>query len=462
MKIVLVVLDATRSDFLGPFGGRDGVTPTIDTLADSGLTFTNCYSGAPWTPASHATMFTGQYPSHHDVRGPNLVYPTDGHYFPERLSACGIRTQAIGAEPWLSRTQGVSRGFTRFHDQSKTFENLREEGHHTFGDLPMLFRAGAKYGIEKFRAQFGTDYGAGQFALFLFQEWTRRADAFTFLNISVAHSPYDPPAVFQRRIGVDARSDDPFVDDQPVHAYIGGEAEPDADVWAEIRDRYRGGIAHADYLLGRALETVDDDTWIIVTADHGDNLGENQRMGHQFSLHDNLINVPLVISHPSLDGHVRDDLVSHVDLAPTIYEIARQSGYDVSLPSGFPGRSLFDPVDDERVVFAEYGPPGPHINALLNNTENIDSADIDRLYQVIRAAMTDEFKLLWYSDGRKELYRRGEEDGPELSESHPEIVDDLLAAMDSTLAPPQEADMSHIDTYVRDDVKDTLEALGYL
>jgi hypothetical protein len=76
--------------------------------------------------------------------------------------------------------------------------------------------------------------------------------------------------------------------------------------------------------------------------------------------------------------------------------------------------------------------------------------------------MSKEFKLLWYSDGRKKLYRRGNEDGPELSESHPEVVNNLLAAIDSTLAPPQEADMNGIDAYVRDDVEDTLEALGYV
>jgi arylsulfatase A-like enzyme len=462
MKVALIVLDATRKDFLTCFGGEPGVTPTIDSLAESGIRFPNCYSGAPWTPASHATMFTGTFPSKHDVRGTDLSYPVDSHYLPSTLRDHGIRTQAIGAEPWLSRDQGVNRGFVRFHDRSKVMENLREQGSHTISDLPTLLRAGLKYGVEVVRSRLGTDYEADRFDLFLFQEWLKQSDSFTFLNIPVAHGPYDPPAPLRGRTGVEIDSNDEFLEEQSIHPYIVGESDLDETVFADLRELYRAGVAHADYLLSRALDGIDDDTWIILTADHGDNLGANQRMGHQFSLHDNLINVPLIVSHPSLDSEICERLVSHVDIAPTVYDIARRSGYDVSPPPKLPGRSLLEPREKERIVFSEYGPPGPHINALMNNTEDIGEEQLAELYQTIRAAMTEEFKLLWYSDGRIELYRRGEEDGPELADERPAVVDRLLDAMERELGPTQEADMNDIDAYVREGVEDKLEALGYL
>lgn len=462
MKVALIVFDATRKDFVSCFGGEQGVTPTVDSLAESGILFPNCYSGAPWTPASHATMFTGTYPSKHNARGTDLTYPAEGQYFPSVLRDNGIRTQAIGAEPWLSREQGVNRGFTRFHDRSKVMENLQAEGSHTISDIPTLLRAGVEYGVELARSRLGTDYEAGRFDLFLFREWLKRSDSFTFINIPVAHGPYHPPAAMRERAGVELSSNDEFIQEQSVHSYIAGEAELDEAVLADLRELYRAGVAHADYLLGRALEGIDDETWIILTADHGDNLGDNQRMGHQFSLHDNLINVPLIVSHPSLSREVRDDLVSHVDIAPTVYEIARRAGYDVANPAELPGRSLLESHDEERIVFAEYGPPGPHINALINNTEEIGDELLTDLYQTIRAGMTEEFKLLWYSDGRTELYRRGAEDGPELSEDHPDVVDRILEAMERELGPTQEAEMDDIDSYVREGVEDQLEALGYL
>jgi arylsulfatase A-like enzyme len=464
MKIGLVVLDATRTDFLGPYGGEDDATPTVDNLAEKGLVFTDCIAGAPWTPASHATMFTGRYPSAHDVRADDLSFPENGHYLPEALSDAGIRTQGIGAEPWLARRQGVHRGFERFHDGSKVTENLHEAGHHTPGDLPTLFRAGAGYGTEPLRSRLGTDRDAARFGVFLFREWLRRADSFTFMNISVAHGPYDPPQVFRDRLDVSVTSDDPYLDHQSIHPYIVGHETPSEEAWADIRQLYAAGVAHADYLLGRAIERMDDDTWLIVTADHGDNLGENRRAGHQFSLADDLINVPLIISHPSLTAGRRDDLVSHVDLAPTVYDILDREGFDVpGVPADLPGRSLLDgPGPEGRVVFAEYGPPAPHINALLNRTDKkVDPETLDTLFRGIQAAVTGDFKLLRYTDGETVLYRRGDET-EDMSDDQSGVVETLLAAMDEELGPMKDIDLSEMDAYVEAGVEDRLEALGYL
>lgn len=463
MKIAFIVLDATRRDYLGPYGGPEGATPTIDRLAESGIVFEDCISGAPWTPASHATMFSGRYPSDHGVRANDLTYPTDGHYLLDTLSSVGIRTQGIGAEPWLSRRQGVHRGFDRFHDRSKVRENLAEEGHHTLRDLPDLLGAGAKYAAEKVRTRLGTDREADRFDVFLFQQWAANEDSFTFLNVPVAHGPYRPPQVFRDQVGIETTSGDPFVEDQSIHPYIVGETDPPEAAWEDVRDLYTAGIAHADYLLGRAIEGLDDDTWIFLTADHGDNLGENRRAGHQFSLHDDLVNVPLVVSHPSLSPGRREDVVSHVDLAPTVYSIVEDAGFDPGVDtSELPGRSLLDgPAGDDRIVFSEYGPPGPHTNALLNNTDRVDRPTLEKLFRSQRAAFTSTFKYLRYGDGEEHLYRRGDET-TDVAGDHPEVRDRLATAMDERLGPPAEVDMESIDAYVEADVADQLEHLGYL
>jgi len=465
MKIGLVVLDATRADVLGPYGGRQEATPVLNRLADRGIVFTNCISGAPWTPASHATMFTGRYPSEHDVRADDLSFPKGGHCLSGSLQNAGLRTQGIGAEPWLSRRQGFSRGFDRFHDGSKIKENLTEMGHHTLGDLPTLLRAGAQYAGAQLRDRIGVDRGAGRFDVCLFREWLRRADSFTFMNISVAHGPYDPPATFRDRLDVEPTSDDPYLDHQSIHRYVTGHETPSEAAWADIRQLYAAGVAHADYLLGRAIERMDDDTWLFVTADHGDNLGENRRAGHQFSVHDTLINVPLVISHPSLEPTTRDDLASHVDLAPTIYDILDREGYDAPSPEslGLPGRSLLSgPTPEDRVVFAEYGPPGPHINALFNRTdEPVDEATVEELFRGVQAAVAVEWKLLRYSDGETVLYRRGDET-TDRSDDHPEVTRRLRGAIDEELGAMKDIDLATMDAYVEADVEDRLEDLGYL
>jgi len=462
MKVALIVLDATRRDFLGPYGGPEEATPTINRLADRGIVFEDCVAGAPWTPASHATMFTGQYPSHHGVRGNDLTYPTTGHYLPEVVSESGIRTQGIGAEPWLSRRQGVHRGFDRFHDRSKVRENLEAPGAHDPTDLPDLLAAGAGYAAEKVRTRLGTDREADRFDIFLFRQWARRADSFTFLNIPVAHGPYHPPQEFRDQVGVRVESSHPFVDDQSIHPYIVGEIDPPSEAWEDVRSLYTAGVAHADYLLGRAIDSLDRDTWILLTADHGDNLGENGRAGHQFSLHDSLINVPLILAHSSLSPGRRSDIVSHVDIAPTLYDILGREGIDVPIDGeSLPGRSLLTDPAEDRVVFSEYGPPGPHTNALLNHTEDVDQATLDDLLRAQQAALTSEYKYLRYDDGECHLYRRGDET-TDVTGTHPELVDRLSAAIDDALGRPTDVGLEDIDGYVEADVEKRLERLGYL
>ncbi|MFB6219675.1 MAG: sulfatase, partial [Halobacteriaceae archaeon] len=444
----------------GPYGGPSAATPTLNALAERGVVFENCYSGAPWTPPSHATMFTGTYPSHHDVRAHDLTFPETGPWLPELLSAAGIRTQGVGSEPWLSRAQGFARGFDRFHDSSKVGENLRDVGHHRLNDFPALVRAGAGYAGQSLRERAGSGTGAAQFGVHLFREWARRAGAFTFTNISVAHGPYDPPQAFRERLGVTA--DPEKFNTEDAHKLRTGELDL-ADVdWERLRRLYQAGVAHADHLLGRALDGLPEDTWIIVTADHGELLGEHGgEMRHQFSLHDEVINVPLVVAHPSLEPGRRTDLVSHVDLLPTVRDVLEREGRAPPDPGELPGRSLLEPPATDRTVFAEYGPPATQVNALLNSVDGVSDETVAELYRSIRAAITPEYKLITYSDGSRELYRTGDE-SENLADETPDVVADLEARMADELGEPAEPDFENIDAYVREGVEDQLRELGYL
>jgi arylsulfatase A-like enzyme len=460
MKVALVVLDATRTDYLGPYGG-DAPTPTLDALARQGVTFDNCFAGAPWTPASHATMFTGQYPSTHDVRADDLSHPSSDHWLPETLSDLGVTTQGIGAEPWLSRRQGFDRGFDRFHDTG---------GHDWHHYLPLL-PAGLGYARSKLRCRLGEDDGSDRFDLHLFRQWADTSDSFTFANISVAHSPYDPPERFLREAGAAIEPQTDFAREQPFYSVIAGETEPTEAEWAEVERRYEAGIAHADYLLGKAVEALDDDTWLFVTADHGELLGESGLAVHQFSLREELVNVPLLVTHPSLERQTVDDPVHHVDLAPTIYDIAEREGYDTGdTTENLPGRSLLSTVSgqsaveqtdgDERIVFAEYGPPVVATNTLRNNTNVSDSEAVEQFFVGIQAAITESFKLLRRGDGTEQFVRR-EDETTDVSEEFPEARRRLAAALDSELGSLPSVEPTELDGYVESDVQDRLEHLGY-
>lgn len=451
MRVAFVVLDTLRTDHVEPYGGPTGATPTLSRLADRGVVFEDCIAGAPWTPASHATMFTGQYPSDHGVRADSLEFPTDGPFLPELFSDADITTQGIGAEPWTSRRQGFDRGFDRFHDTG---------GHPWTHYLPLL-PAGAAYAIERLRSRLGTDYGADRFDLHLFRQWARWSDSFTFLNISVAHGPYDPPAVFRDERDAHLRTDHPFVEEQSFYRYIGGETDPPDEAWDDVRRLYAAGVTHADYLLGRALDRLPDDTWVVVTADHGEHLGEGTNAVHQFSVRDELVHVPLIVAHPSLEPRRVSRTVSHVDLLPTVCRIAHDAGFDVRTPDNLPGRDLFgDDVADHRVVFTEYGPPVVATNALLNECSRIDESSLESLFVSRQAVVSGPWKLVRTPDGDR-LYRRDDETVG-VGDDNPRVRDRLAAAMDETLRSPPTVDRTDLDAYVDESVEDRLETLGYL
>jgi len=448
MKIALIVLDSVRKDHLSPYGGPIEITPTVDRVAKSGVVFTNCIAGAPWTPASHATMFTGEYPSNHGVRADNLAFPKTGQYLPEILSDAGIKTQCVGSEPWLSRRQGVDRGWDVFHDTG---------GHSPLHYLPFL-PAGIRYAVDRASNVVGTDYGTGRFSIHLFNQLARRSDSFTFVNIPVAHSPYDAPDVFGERLN-SQESVHPFVNDQEFYRYIGGERDPGPEAWETVRERYAAGVAHADHLLKQALDGLDDDTWIILTADHGEHLGEDGLAVHQFSLRDELVNVPLIVAHPSLDHDLEDRMVSHVDIAPTVYDIVRQNGFDPRPDDDLPGESLLGEGSEDRVVFSEYGPPVVATNTLINRCERLSRDRIDEWFTGLQAAVSDKYKLIRTDDGEEALYQRCDETTPV---TVPDIAARLRSAMENSLGPLPNVDPEVLDAYVDASVEEELADLGYL
>jgi arylsulfatase A-like enzyme len=183
-----------------------------------------------------------------------------------------------------------------------------------------------------------------------------------------------------------------------------------------------------------------------------------------FSLSDELINVPLIVSHPSLTPGRRSDVVSHVDLAPTVYDLLDRE--DINVPvdiSSLPGRSLFDDpnLDENRIVFSEYGPPGPQLNALFNNADRVPEGVVEDVSRHIRAAVTQEHKYLRYDDGEERLYRRTDET-TDVIDDYPEVYDRLSTAMDDTLNEPTTVELNNLDAYVESDVIDQLEHLGYV
>ncbi len=285
LSVLLVTIDTLRADALGCYGGTVASTPVIDRLAREGVRFSRAHAHNVVTLPSHANILSGRYPLAHGVRdNSGFRFPDGTDTLATILKRAGYRTGAfVSAFPVDSRF-GLARGFDVYDDQLGDPE--------TRSAFFMQERGGAQTmeAARRFRAAQGD------------------ARTFTWIHLYEPHFPYAPPEPFATRYA----------------------SSP-----------YHGEVAYADSLLGPLLEPLlaagrDGRTLVIVTADHGEGLGEHGEKTHGIFAYEGTLHVPLVLFAPRiLTPAVVDARVRHVDLVPTVLD-----ALGLPIPEDLPGRSL--------------------------------------------------------------------------------------------------------------------------
>jgi arylsulfatase A-like enzyme len=351
-NILLVVLDTARADHFGPWGDR-ARTPVFDQLASHGVAVPHARSAAPWTVPSHASLFTGLRPFEHGVTGlaayadgrvvslgPAIAHNAD-RWLPAAMQAAGYRTFGVSANVWITPPMGFDLGFDSFHPVGPA--KIRPRGGETVARrrwihrIPAPIRAGIKGPVRQMQeARNGRDFGSIQAVAAITAEATRgNAPFFGFVNIIEPHAPYLPPGGCNPLRGV-RRLQGPklvrrYLMNAHAVAYNAGAAEIPDEALVTFRELYAGEIAYSDRLLGRMLESLEanhvlDDTLIVVTSDHGENLGEDHLIGHQASLDDRLLHVPLVFAGPGMSEAPSGSVVFPMTGVPWV--LARVAGLE--------------------------------------------------------------------------------------------------------------------------------------
>lgn len=468
-NILLIVLDAVRKDHIPAYGYEKGSTPTLDAFSEIATRYEEAIAPAAWTPPSHASMFTGQYPSHHGVVGRKPQYEPEQPHVAEALSEAGYSTLGFSNSYHTSKARGFDRGFDYYHD---------------IRDLPQIkgrwfepSRSFAKLVVNYYRN--GHDISAFQLDKF---ERVLRADHepfFGFINLNSAHSPYNPPDEFKREF--EARFDSWETVDETAarnvgnrdgYKYMMGEIEMGDAEWDLLKCWYDGEIAYLDRLLGQFFETlrergVFEDTMVVVTADHGESFGEDGLAYHKFSLGEQLVNVPLLVKWPGQDTKkVSDELVSLTDLVPTFLDVA-----DAPQPTVSDGRSLVSDPEPEA-VFAEFGHPYEGtlrnlVDAMFENCDLENESLTDRLAEYserlnrynrgLQAVRTHDHKLVKPTRGDRELYRLTPE-GEQRTEDA-DVAEQLLRQLEARLGElPTESVSEELPAHI----EDHLVEMGYL
>ncbi len=348
-NVLLVVLDTVRADRLSLNGYDRPTSPNLARLAGRGVRFDQARSAAPWTLASHATLFTGRWP--HEL-GVKWMHPLReaAPTLAEFLARRGYATAGfVGNTFYCSYDSGLNRGFTHYQDHVLDWSSAVRSAGLVELSLKTLAAIAPYLPVPRFeliKLARGDRKGAHvvnrEFLAWLSSRQRSQRPFFAFLNYVDAHAPYVLPPGVGSRFGLAPQSEtDVLFLAEAWQAVDKTRLPPQA--LALGRDSYDNCLAFVDEQLGKLLDELErggvlDQTLVIVTADHGEGLGEHDLFDHGESLYRTEIRVPLVIAPPGGRGEAQavvDPFVSLRDLPATIAELV---GAGRAHP--FPGQSL--------------------------------------------------------------------------------------------------------------------------
>ncbi|RQH02561.1 sulfatase-like hydrolase/transferase [Natrarchaeobius oligotrophus] len=381
--------DQQRPDGLGCYGGAPA-TPTIDELASNGRRFTSAFATSPLCSPSRASMFTGLYPHEHGVYGNDVPLPENNTTFVELLADVGYRTELIGK--WHLGVPVDRHTGTLWRDAPPGFDSMATALEHDVppGEEPDYLRYLKREGVvdtdadeTAWRDVPDSSVPVGRSAIpaeHHFTTWlVDRAIEFLdshddespfYLQLSgfYPHFPIAPPAPYDRMYDPDAielpesRTLESFEDKPSLETATVARSDYEEFSEDDLRAAWAltyGLCTHIDTQLGRLLEALCDrnlfeDTVVVYVSDHGEMLGNHGLLWKGPFMYDDVLRVPLLVSHPSIESGETDSLVSLADLPPTLAELA-----GCSFPAETPGQSfapiLFGERSDHRsTVYAEY------------------------------------------------------------------------------------------------------------
>lgn len=325
--VVLISIDSLRADHVGCYGYARSTTPHIDRLARDGVFFRTAVSTSSWTLPAHMSLLTGLLPEAHGAQSAYARLDPARTLLQEILSREGLRTAGFVSSPFLSDQHGFARGF-------ETYRNFWEDD---AGEAPDSARATPTIDDSH-------DDRTGTMVVAHAVEWLRhqrRDPFFLFVHLWEPHYDYVPPAPYDTLFFAPGRRGS-----VPMERFFYNEAIREGMVQENLDyviSQYDGEVAYADHLVGQILDALaalglDKDTFIVLTADHGDEFFEHGGKGHQRTLFDEVVLVPLVVRGPGVRSLAQgiDTQVSLIDVAPTVLSLlgiprgSEMTGSDVS------------------------------------------------------------------------------------------------------------------------------------
>ena len=432
-RIVLVTIDTLRADHLPFFGYPIDTAPFLTSLADRSISFTKAFSHSATTGPAHSSLFTSLYPLQHRVQD-NGQRLDDGFVtISEVLADRGYETAAFVSGRALFGESNIAQGF-------ETYNTPRV-------NAPRRYRP-AKRTTDAVIRWLETGAADGKFFL-----WVHYFDP---------HRPQRPPRAY-----VEALRPSPGDEMDRFEAFLVDEHKSEWHRSRMLRRiiSYDAEIRFVDTQLERLYSTFGDlglgsNALWVVTADHGQGLGNHEWFGHHRYIYNEQIHVPLIFhfsdadARPAAPRAIDDQLVEHVDVPVTILDLL---GTSLNGQRGtIQGRSLLPLLSGDFT--------GTHRPFAFSERRRVIPTARNRLTHEPgeRYALQDlTYKYLWYSEGPDELYdiaadpyetRNLIDEAPQERARMKQTIERIVAALDSD----EEAEI------VDEATLEQLRSLGYV
>jgi len=416
--VLLVVVDTLRADHLGVYGFPLPTSPHVDRFAAQAVVFERALAASSNTAPSHASLMTSRYVREHSIGWINGTTRLEGAVtLAMRFRDAGYETAAFVSNFVLRRAVGLDAGFDVYDDDLGDAELNRP--------------------VHERRADATTARALAWLAA------RRESPVFLFVHYQDPHGPYTPPAQHLARFAALAAGESPALPVLAGDTAPGGipryQALPGLARLADYRSRYAGEIAYFDAGFGRLLAAFDargGPRVVALTADHGESFGEGGfYLSHGHATTPDQARVPFLLRAPSLEPGRRLDNVHHVDVAPTLLELA-----GLAVPPDARGLALGP--------FVRSGRPLPERLLFCDVGNDVSAYQADRLLRASRSHPGQPFQFSqqrWDGGGRWETIPSSHED---------------LRGLDAYLA--RSETMRPLPELLSEDDRAHLRALGYL
>ncbi len=436
-NVVLIVVDTLRADHLSQYGYPRDTSPALESFARQATLFQNAYAPANWTTPSAASLFTGLDPARHQLRGAGDALPEDAWTFVQYLSDAGYDAYGDSANINVSRELGFDRGFRVWHQPEA-------EG------AEVLAYPGIDQMLEKFSSWVERMNGEGRYL--------------TYLHPMNVHGPYRVPKEHQSAL-LGHPPDRTFVYYGDVMGKVlAGRLQQRSHVspryLKSLFDQYDTAIRYTTDQVGEMLDLLRasdlyDDSLIILTSDHGEELFDHGGFSHGYTVYEEIVRVPLIVKLPSQrEARTVGATVMLQDLMPTIVELA-----GLEVPPDLDGRSLTPLLSSGGDAAWEEPGEGTRLHHGTARKRCDCRALVEGDKKLIVNASSYQFRR-----GAVELYDLKEDPGERenIANADREQTQAMIGRFEAAVAKAMEKRVEGGENVLDSMDKERLEALGYL